>query len=179
MGESIPEVRFETRSLDGLDDFFSSDRKAHPPVDECETVDATICLTVSEARRVLGLPKSTLYRQIKEGRFQTLQGEDGRLRILLSQKQDQSSQQRDDEFHTSAVPPPRQSVSNSVEFALIREMQTKIEALTYRQGYLQAELAAARAESEATRNELKLLTDSLHKHRSWWQRLLAWTRGGD
>ncbi|MBZ0187957.1 MAG: helix-turn-helix domain-containing protein [Candidatus Obscuribacterales bacterium] len=50
-----------------------------------------------------------------------------------------------------------------------KELQSKIEALTWRNGYLEAQL-------EAERNQVKLLTDQLHKP-NWWSRFTDWFLG--
>lgn len=52
---------------------------------------------------------------------------------------------------------------------LIRELQTKNETLTWRNGYLEAQL-------EQQREEIKLLTDCQHKPQ-WWARLAKWFSG--
>lgn len=52
---------------------------------------------------------------------------------------------------------------------LIRELQAKLEAATYRIGYLEAQL-------ESEREQVKLLTDSQHKP-GWWARFKKWCAG--
>lgn len=51
---------------------------------------------------------------------------------------------------------------------LLKEKDAKIEALTMRTGYLQAQI-------ESSQETIKLLTDSQHKRR-WWQTLIFWKR---
>ena len=57
----------------------------------------------------------------------------------------------------------------SVDPVLVKELLAKLEALTYRNGYLEAQL-------EAERQTVKLLTDSQHKP-GWWQKFTSWFLG--
>lgn len=52
---------------------------------------------------------------------------------------------------------------------IMRELLAKVEALTYRNGYLEAQL-------ENQREQIKLLTDSQHKP-SWWSKFATWFMG--
>jgi hypothetical protein len=52
---------------------------------------------------------------------------------------------------------------------LVRDLQAKLEAASYRIGYLEAQL-------EAERQQIKLLTDSQHK-KKWWHRVGSWFAG--
>lgn len=52
---------------------------------------------------------------------------------------------------------------------VIKELQNKIEILTYRNGYLEAQL-------ETEREQIKLLTDSQHQP-SWWTKFKSWFMG--
>jgi hypothetical protein len=59
-------------------------------------------------------------------------------------------------------------VGTDKHLEVIRELQSKLEALTYRNGYLESQL-------ENHKDQIKLLTDSQHKGK-WWQRLSDWFR---
>lgn len=52
---------------------------------------------------------------------------------------------------------------------LVRDLQAKLEAASYRIGYLEAQL-------ETERQQIKLLTDSQHKS-GWWTRFKKWCGG--
>ena len=43
--------------------------------------------SVAEAQKLLNLPRSTVYRYIHSGKYQTVKGIDGKLRILLRQSE--------------------------------------------------------------------------------------------
>jgi hypothetical protein len=56
---------------------------------------------------------------------------------------------------------------------MIKELQTKIEALTYRTGYLQSQLLERESDLAARDQQIRLLTDSQHKPDRW-QRFRSW-----
>ena len=60
---------------------------------------------------------------------------------------------------------------------LTRELLAKLEVLTYRNGYLEAQLAERQKELELHQEQIKLLTDSQHKP-SWWRKFATWFMGG-
>ena len=77
---------------------------------------------------------------------------------------------------TSAEPLPEPvSVDNTERLPVdkhlevIKELQNKIEILTYRNSYLEAQL-------ETEREQIKLLTDSQHQP-SWWTKFKSWFMG--
>ncbi len=60
-------------------------------------------------------------------------------------------------------------VPSTSQEQIMRELLAKVEALTYRNGYLEAQL-------EAERQQVKLLTDSRHKP-SWLTKIANWFKG--
>ena len=60
---------------------------------------------------------------------------------------------------------------------LTRELLAKLEVLTYRNGYLEAQLADRQKEVELHQQQIKLLTDSQHT-RGWWSKFASWFMGG-
>lgn len=61
------------------------------------------------------------------------------------------------------------TVSSFNQEQIMRELLAKMEALTYRNGYLEAQL-------ENQREQIKLLTDSQYKP-GWWTKLAHWFKG--
>lgn len=59
--------------------------------------------------------------------------------------------------------------SESTSDKLVRDLQAKLEAASYRIGYLEAQL-------ETERQQVKLLTDSQHKP-GWWAQFKKWCAG--
>jgi hypothetical protein len=63
---------------------------------------------------------------------------------------------------------PDKSAESGVDTALVKELLGKLEILTYRTGYLEAQLAAKD-------EQIKLLTDN--NRPSWWRRSCDWLLG--
>lgn len=162
---------FQPASTEGLEEFYECTEN------HIESLDSRLVLTASEASSHLRMPLSTIYRRIKAAKFETRLGDDGVLRIILpventgdnqpvltnpangNQNEPTITSDSHAENHTASV------VSNA-DFqsllAIIADKDSKLEAATYRVGYLEAQL-------EGRDREIKLLTDSQHKP-SWWQR---------
>lgn len=149
-------------SVEGIELFDKTD--GH---DLVETVDAMLAdndWTPEEAAQALGKSVRTIRRMLQDG---TLKG------YKVSGK-------RRDEWRVkpvtvSAKEPvivPVQKVlvtENERLWQLLKEKDAKLEALTMRTGYLEAQL-------ENHRETIKLLTDNQHKS-SWWTRFYSWFIG--
>ncbi len=61
------------------------------------------------------------------------------------------------------------ATENDRLWQLLKEKDAKLEALTMRTGYLEAQL-------ETHKEQIKLLTDSQHK-RGWWAQFCSWFVG--
>lgn len=59
---------------------------------------------------------------------------------------------------------------------IIKGLLAKVEALTYRNGYLESQLHERERDIEERDQQIKLLTDSQHKP-GWWARLKKWCAG--
>ncbi len=144
------EVIQDVVSVEGLDSLF----------DDCQAV-----LTVPEASARLGIPQSTLYRQIKAGRYVTVRGGDKKLRVRLKGI-------LTNESHVSLT-----SVSDSHRENLdVSKLVEKLEAANYRIGYLESKV-------ESQQEQLRLLNDTqkpvtMPVKVTWWQRFLRWFLGG-
>ena len=57
-----------------------------------------------------------------------------------------------------------------------QELVAKLEAATYRNGYLESQISERQREIEQHREQIKLLTDS-HLKRGWWWRFSSWFLG--
>jgi hypothetical protein len=168
---------FQSVSTDGLEELYEQTEN------HVESLDSRLVLTASEASIYLGIPISTLYRRIKAGKFETRVAEDGALRIILptetagenhpilTSQPSENQKQAEIPSDSQRVETENQSlpVFSNAQFesllAIVAEKDRKLEAATYRVGYLEAQL-------EGKDREIKLLTDSQHKP-SWWQRFKA------
>lgn len=141
--------------------------------------------SVSEIVNLLGLPRSTVYRQINSGKFLTDNGPDGKLRILLRQSEIPVSSfethrnlveipfetvetvpfSRETTPENAEIPHEKLETDNSAKVD-VSELLRKLEAATYRIGYLESKL-------EDRDEKIKLLTDSQHKG-GWWAKFSSW-----
>ena len=178
-------------TTEGLQDLFSvheraCDSQCDPVDSQCDSVETSLILTAAEASAHLRIPISTIYRRIKAGKFNTTEGPDGAVRIILP---------HGNENENHAIPTNANSENQIVELiltdsqsescenqviitdsdgldkvlGLLAEKDKKLEAATYRVGYLEAQLAAKD-------DQIKLLTDSQQKP-GWWQRFYTWFIG--
>ncbi len=139
-----------------------------------ETNETPECLTVSELVRQLGIPRSTVYRHIRSGKYETVRGPDGKVRIPLRQTEIPilSHEIRDETANETVshreilTETKNETTTGTVDVA---DLLRKLEGATYRIGYLEAQLAAER-------QQVKLLTDSQHKP-GWWHRVRSWVAG--
>lgn len=84
----------EATSTEGLQDLFAvqevqtsaHDSQPQSHESQCESVETHLILTAAEASAYLRIPVSTIYRRIKAGKFKTLEGQDGAVRIVLANK---------------------------------------------------------------------------------------------
>lgn len=178
----------EPTDTEGLDDLFQSYENQNE-ADDSQVIltDASLILTVSEASLHLGMPVSTLYRRIRAGKFETTTGDDGAMRIILPGD-------NHDENHVIIASPPDENEKPEVILddshdenhpssdldrllELIAEKDRKLEAATYRVGFLESQLSERLRDIEERDASIKLLTDSQHNKTSWWSRFKAWLRG--
>lgn len=133
----------------------------------------TVSLTVQEAIKLLGIPRSTVYRHVRSGKYRTLQGLDGKLRIQLRQDEipNKSQETAFETLETAEIVAETNEipVENANAVVDIDALFLKLEAASYRIGFLEAQL-------ETERQQVKLLTDSQHQQ-GWWSRFSAWFIG--
>jgi hypothetical protein len=182
-------------SIEGLEQIFAPMPHENPSGTDgilMGTDETAACLsetlrgyTVSEIVNLLGLPRSTVYRQINNGKFHTEKGLDGKLRILLRQSEipvlstetlcnlaeipfetvETVPFSREKTPETGEIPCEKPETNNSSKVD-IAELLRKLEAATYRIGYLESKL-------EDRDEKIKLLTDSQHKG-GWWAKFSSW-----
>jgi|694.fasta_scaffold12758_8 hypothetical protein len=104
-----------------------------------------------------------------------------RIATAQSTVQDESEDSSDSvEADSSSVQDGPSSVQDSpgqptlLLIELVEKQAAKLEAAAGQIGYLQAQLAAERASSEAKEQQIKLLTDSQHSKKGWWSRFCSW-----
>jgi len=154
-------------------------------------------LSVEEAAKLLGVSARAIQKRLKKGTLQgrkekTAQGE----RWLLDANELVREQDANQLSDCSLVREPganqlpdSEVISICADVAedqahgpapvdpeLLKELLAKLEVLTYRNGYLEAQLTERQKEVDSQREQIKLLTDSQHKP-SWWRRFTTWFMG--
>lgn len=166
-------------STDGLADLFDVQKDLETvgipsetieiPCETSETPNETVgSYSVAEAQKLLNLPRSTVYRYIQSGKYQTVKGTDGKLRILLRQSEIPIQSRETAEIPVETVEILAETSEKNQVLSSgnvdVSELLRKLEAATYRLGYLEAQL-------EGKDREIRLLTDSQQQAKAtWWQR---------
>lgn len=171
-------------ATEGLEDFFEpNETQLEPNENHLEPLDSHLILTVAEASTHLKMPISTIYRRIKTGKFKTQHEQDGTVRIILpienqvittfsiNENQNQHVILSDSHFSKNENHGSHLPVSSELErvLELLAERDRKLEAATYRVGYLESKL-------EERDSQIKLLTDSQQKPKRWAQ-FVKWFLG--
>jgi len=160
-----------TVDVEGLDDFFGQpggQTVANATNDLA--ADGHLVATISEASRLLQIPYSSLRRQIKQGKFKTLTGADGKPRVLIeATAATTASQMVATAFQaatTSGQPMASPDLTKLLE--LVERQSKELQGASCRIGWLESQL-------QEREKEIKLLTDSQHKSQ-WWRRAWSWLR---
>ncbi|HEY9682157.1 MAG TPA: hypothetical protein V6C86_11305 [Oculatellaceae cyanobacterium] len=164
-------------STEGLEDLFQPSENHFETVDSHLVLsDSHLVLTVAEASVHLRMPVSTLYRRIRAGKFKTITGPDGALRIILSNENqviltDSHSENQNVEVILTDSHCENQSEQSELArfLELLAEKDRRLEAATYRVGFLESQLSERQKEIEERDVAIKLLTDSQHKPSRWAQ----------
>lgn len=204
MQQPVPdEIKRADVSLNGLDEVFKVDATVCDDFDQPDitldkgyaSLDAQIVegLTIKEASSHYGLAVTTVRMKIKLGEIPAtkVNGPKGpEWRVYpkgIPQRFDQpdisiESQNRQPDINVSSIHrEPSDSVAEGFHMANInvaslikanQELTAKLEGVVYRNGYLEAQL-------DAERNQIKLLTDQLHKpeqvkESGWWSIFCSW-----
>jgi excisionase family DNA binding protein len=194
--EPAKEIKTDSLSVEGLEEVFDQPSHTLRSVDDEAMRTASTDLdqwTISEAAQQLKLSTGTIRRRLQNGRLKgfkveglngpewriippgsiveaVIENTDNPIETLTSQVDHGSHTQiKNIDQPVQAVPNyPGHTVINE-HLVVIKEMQSKLEALTYRNGYLEAQL-------ENHQETIKLLTDSQHK-RGRWLNFWSWFTG--
>lgn len=133
-------------------------------------------MTAAEAASALKKSERTIQRYAKAGKLRSKTDMNGRLLICLPTPADDLATHADSQIElaptadscvTNVATMPKPEFDSHL--AMIRELQMKLESLTFRNGYLESKL-------EERETQIKLLTDSQHKS-SWWAGFRKWFLG--
>lgn len=160
--ESSPLVVTSTETS-GLDQLFEVDRQADASVTGTTSQTNTIDVSVAEAANLLGITERSVWRRIRQGKLSSkLIGGKAVLTLCQSdiatrqtnRQTDTKDGQSDQPTDVSVVSASAVEGSRTIE--LVAEFAAKLEAATYRNGYLEAQL-------DAHKEQIKLLPDYQHR----------------
>jgi len=182
MGDSALDITNDPLAIDGMEDVFA--QTVHRVIDNTDDSVHTVgtggdLWTLNQAAEQLKVSLVTVRRRLQTGKLkgfkiEGLNGPEWRIvppHQMACTVDDQTVQgvidNTDHSVHTVGDHPDQVLISEHLD--VIREMQAKLEALTYRNGYLEAQL-------ENRDSQIKLLTDTQHK-RGWWTSFCSWFLG--
>lgn len=175
----------DAAAVEGLEDLFENlPTGADNVATDVEIVptraDSDKWVPVIVAASSLMKSERTIQRYAKQGKLQSKTDETGKLLICLPTVADNLASPADTVAEVADILPTlgndvataadSEIISETVRlWDLLREKDSKIEALIMRNGYLQAQL-------ESSQEQIKLLSDSQHKA-GWWTRFKKWCAG--
>jgi len=151
-------------------------------------------ISVDEAARILGISSNAICKRLRKGSLvgKKIQGKfkeewlvegAGLIEVLnvdVSTVQDSPSETnsgegsvQDQTTHESRSGQERPDASLARLLDLVEKQAAKLEAASGQIGYLQAQLESQTKLIEMKDTQLKLLTDSQHRH-GWWARFASW-----
>lgn len=147
----------------GLDQLFEAECQPDAGVTEAMSQTDTIDVSVSEAANLLGITERSVWRRIRQGKL-TSKLVSGKAILTLRQSDivtrqtdrttDTRDSQTDQPTDVSVISDPTIDGVRTIE--LVAEFAAKLEAATYRNGYLEAQL-------DAHKEQIKLLPDYQHR----------------
>ncbi|MBZ0184611.1 MAG: helix-turn-helix domain-containing protein [Candidatus Obscuribacterales bacterium] len=176
-------------ATDGLDEIFDV-RELDDELGANHEPKGANCLTVEEAASLLGISNRAVQKRLKKGSLRgwkekTTNGERwvvdadelpsmqdaNPVRLGPNCEQEDANPVRSGSNGRELDPEPYQPDLFTIQ------LQSKLEAATYRIGYLEAQLSERLRDIEERDASIKLLTDSQHNKSSWWSRLKTWFHG--
>lgn len=147
----------------GLDQLFEAECQPDAGVTKAMSQTDTIDVSVSEAANLLGITERSVWRRIRQGKL-TSKLVSGKAILTLRQSDivtrqtdrttDTRDSQTDQPTDVSVISDPTIDGVRTIE--LVAEFAAKLEAATYRNGYLEAQL-------DAHKEQIKLLPDYQHR----------------
>jgi hypothetical protein len=199
VSEAAHQTNVDLISVDGLDDVFAEIVQGTPeaipegipkfakasleaiPVESKDTPQG---VPVEEAARVFGTSTRAIIKRLQKGTLSGFKvpskfGDKWLVApeaIPTAVENNQKAIPKGTPASAGASPeaiPQSKEISQGVPVEIVQELLKKVEALTYRNGYLESQVAERDRQIESHQDQIKLLTDSQHK-RSWWARFGSW-----
>lgn len=139
----------------GLDQLFEVDCQPDASVTGVTSQTDAIDVSVSEAANLLGITERSVWRRIRQGKLSSkLIGGKAILTLrqsdIVTRQTDTKNSRTDQPTDVSVISSSSTDGAHTIE--LLAEFATKLEAATYRNGYLEAQL-------DAHKEQIKLLPD--------------------
>lgn len=168
MGEAQPVLADGTLTMDGLDEIFIA---SNPEVGSVQSTVLSEHYTVEQTASILGLSVKTVRRKLASGKLDgyKISGPNGPEWRVKSESLDNVHTQT--QARPACPEPVQGQQTGTLDTTIFKDLLEKIEVLTYKTGYLEAQLAA----KENELREVKLLVDS--RKGGWWSRFCNWALG--
>lgn len=200
MSEAAHQKNVDLISVDGLDDVFAEivqgtpgaipkgtpkTEQACPEAIPVQSKDIPEGVPVEEAARIFGTSTRAIIKRLQKG---TLSGfkvpsKFGDKWLVAPEAIPASVEGKSEAIpegipkSTEETPAQSKDIPQGVPVEIVQELLRKVEALTYRNGYLESQVAERDRQIEGHQEQIKLLTDSQHK-RGWWHRFGSWFVAG-
>lgn len=168
MAEPAKEIKSSTVDTEGLEPLFQVDLE---PKDQDQIQFQVDLVPLAEAAKRLGVSRRYAQKLVTTGKIPAIKDGAGRwlVKVALGQIQIQDQVEQIEFQDQIQMEPASFQIQDQVIQGYqdqVRQLQEKLEAATYRVGYLQAQL-------ESSKDTIKLLTDNQHKS-GWWTRFCSW-----
>lgn len=196
MSEAAHQINVDLISVDGLEPLFEttepgSETPNQPTEPGSEPVSgiAQEIVSTDEAAKRLGISSRAVIKRLQTGSLQGFRDTSktrSEWRIYwkepssepaIKRKNNQAEPERTGTEEGTVQEEPNGTGSDSYLIELNRKLLEQVQALTYRNGYLQSQLAEREQDIAEQDERIKLLTDSQHQ-KGWWARFGSWFFSG-
>lgn len=196
MSEAAQPINVDLISTDGLEPLFEAtelgsetENQAVEPGSEPISGSAQEIVSTDEAARRLGISSRAVIKRLQTGALQGFRDTTktrSEWRIYWKEpsseptnksKNIQTEPERTSTEERTASKEPNGTGSDSYLIELNKKLLEQVQALTYRNGYLQSQLTEREQDIAEQNEQIKLLTDSQHKS-GWWARFSSWFMTG-
>lgn len=196
VSEAAQPINVDLISTDGLEPLFEAtelgsetENQAVEPGSEPISGSAQEIVSTDEAARRLGISSRAVIKRLQTGALQGFRDTTktrSEWRIYWKEpsseptnksKNIQTEPERTSTEERTASKEPNRTGSDSYLIELNKKLLEQVQALTYRNGYLQSQLTEREQDIAEQNEQIKLLTDSQHKS-GWWARFSSWFMTG-
>ncbi|MBS3904836.1 MAG: hypothetical protein KGZ39_05875 [Simkania sp.] len=192
MSEAAHQTNEDLISIDGLEPLFEAteqgsetENQAIEPGSEPVSGLAREIVSTDEAAKRLGISSRAVIKRLQAGSLQgfrdtTKTRSEWRIywkepssEPAIKSKHNQTEPEGTGTEERTVSKEPVGTGSDSYLIELNKKLLEQVQALTYRNGYLQSQLVEREQDIAEQGERIKLLTDSQHK-RGWWARFSSW-----